>query len=532
MVLSMNRTPHFLNNIAIQAGLIIVGLSVASLVLSVYLYRESMREIALKEVENKATIFLSAMETSVRRLAMERSTKSMVDLIQERAELIRENLNFAIVAVMLREPDGTIIEHKRRNPDGTVSEPVRKLGPDSSYIPEDFQTVIDTGQPLVKREVRTLQMTEGQPEIRVIEAFYPISKPNKGELLAVIKIVISVERTFEMVRVEYQNFTRNVILGFAFSTFLLILGILLFIRQRIISPLLSLHDGADRVASGDLRTYIKPKGSNEVSELMRSFNKMVDGLRQRDQMQRSLEVAKEVQQKLLPQTMPTVEGLDIAGTSVYCDETGGDYYDFIEFEQNNQDRIDVVIGDVSGHGVSSALLMTTARAFLRQRAALPGTTAEIISDVNRQLSRDVADTGSFMTMLYMTIDKPGKCLHWVRAGHDPAIFYDPESDVISELKGPGIALGVDGDFSFTENHLEDLRDGQIILLGTDGIWEARNPSGAMFGKDAVYSIIRENAHLDAAAIIGRLIDDLTDFQGGGTVEDDITLIVVKTTPAL
>lgn len=528
----MNQKPHFINNIATQAALIIVGLSMASLVLSIYIYRESVREIALKEVENKAIIFLSAMETSVRRLVTEKNTKSLVEMIQDRAELIGDSLNFAIVAVMVREPDGTILEHKRRNPDGTVSEPERKDGPDSSYVPEDFQTVIDSGQPQVKQEVRTLRMHEGQPEIRVIEAFYPIFNRQKGELMAIIKIVISVERTFDMIRSQYQDFTRNVLFGFALATFLLIIGILLFIRRRIISPVLSLHDGADRVASGDLRTYLKPTGSNEVSALIRSFNKMVDGLRQRDEMQRSLDVAKEVQQKLLPQTVPAVEGLDIAGKSIYCDETGGDYYDFIEFGQNSRDRIDVVIGDVSGHGISSALLMATTRAFLRQRAALPGTTAEIISDVNRQLSRDVADTGSFMTMLYMTVDKPGKCLHWVRAGHDPAIFYDPESGTISELRGPGIALGVDEDFLYTENHLDDLRDGQIILLGTDGIWEARNQSGDMFGKDAVYTIIRENAELDAAAIIDRLIDKLTEFLGDVTVEDDITLIVVKTTSVL
>jgi sigma-B regulation protein RsbU (phosphoserine phosphatase) len=256
---------------------------------------------------------------------------------------------------------------------------------------------------------------------------------------------------------------------------------------------------------------------------------MVDGLRQRDHMQRSLEVAREVQQNLLPQTMPVFEGLDIVGRSIYCDETGGDYFDFIEFDQTNQKRVDVVIGDVSGHGISSALLMATTRAFLRQRAALPGTAADIISDVNQQLTRDVANTGSFMSMLYMTIDKPGKCLRWVRAGHDPAIFYDPQSDTITELKGPGIALGVDEDFRFVENTREGMQNGQIILLGTDGIWEARSPGGDMFGKDAVYAVIRKNAHLDAAAILDRLIEQLTMFQGGGVVEDDITLIVIKVT---
>ena len=523
----MNSRPRFFSNIAVQAALIIVGLSVASLILSITIYRGSMREIALKEVENKAIIFLSALETTVRRLMMERDTKSLVELIQERAELIGPNLNFAIVAVMVRDADGRVIEHKRRNPDGTISEPERSEVEGPMHMPEDFQAVIDTGKPMVKRQVRALKVMEGQPEIPVIEAFYPVHKRQNGELMAVIKLVINVKQTFELVHQEYQKFTRSVVLGFTLATFLLTVGSFIFIRRRIISPVLSLHAGADRVASGDLDTFITPRGRNEIGALTRSFNKMVDGLRQREQMQRSLEVAKEVQQKLLPQAMPVVAGLDIAGKSIYCDETGGDYFDFIEFDQDGNQRIDVVIGDVSGHGISSALLMATARAFLRQRAALPGSAGIIMSDVNRQLTRDVAATGSFMSMFYLSIDKPGKRVRWVRAGHDPAMFYDPQTDTVVELKGPGIALGVDEDFRFEENLREHLCPGQIILLGTDGIWEARDPGGGMFGKDAVRAVIREHHGLDAASIVDRLIERLTEFREGGSVEDDITLIVVK-----
>jgi len=522
---------RYLNNIAVQAALIIVGLSIASLLVSVEIYRDNMRKIALNEVENKATIFLSSMETSVRRLVMEKNTTSLVDLFHDQAEFIRDNLNFHVVAVMVRAPDGAIIEHKRQNPDGTVSRPERRLHDEHQAIPPNFQTVIDTGRPLVTREVRTLKMEEGQPEVRVIEAFYPIKKRQSEELVAVIKLVISVERTLELIHTQYKQFSQRVMLGITLATFLLILGIMLFIRRSIISPVISLHEGADRVASGDLDTHIKPKGSNEISALTHSFNGMVDGLRQREQMQRSLEVAKEVQQNLLPRSAPSVEGLDIAGTSLYCDETGGDYYDYIEFKRFGGARIDVVIGDVSGHGVSSALLMATTRAFLRQRAALPGTTAEIISDVNRQLSRDVADSGSFMTMFYLMIDKVGACLHWVRAGHDPAILYDPETSEIIELKGAGIALGVDEDYAFTENLRGDLRAGQIVLLGTDGIWEARNPAGEMFGKEGIYSVLREHADLSAQAILDKIIEKLRVFQAGGVVEDDVTLIVVKTTEA-
>jgi serine phosphatase RsbU (regulator of sigma subunit) len=525
----MFRKPSITNNIAFQAALIIIGLSMASLVLSIYLYRESMREIALKEVENKATIFLSAMETSVRRLAMEKNTRSIIELIEDRAGFIDGSLNFAIVGVIVRDSEGVVLEHKIKDPDGLIYDPGRPKGLEEHRIPKDFQEVINTGVPLVKRQVKQLKMVEGQPVVRVIEALYPITRPQKGELLAVIKLVISVERTFEMIQVEYEKIIKHVILGFTVATILLILGIMFFLRRRIIFPVLSINDGANEVASGNLDVKLTPSGSNEISSLMHSFNKMVEGLKHRDQMRQSLEVAKQVQQNLLPQKNPEIEGLEIAGQSVYCDETGGDYYDYIELNDGDDNRLAVVIGDVSGHGISSALLMASTRAFLRQRAALPGSVAEIVSDVNSQFSRDVANSGSFMSMFYLTIDKTEQALHWVRAGHDPAVFYDPELDALSELKGSGIALGVDEDFRFEEHSRSGLKAGQIILLGTDGIWEARNPEGDMFGKEPLYRLLKEHKDKSSSQIVEEILQLLHEFQRGTAIEDDVTLIVIRVT---
>jgi len=523
----MARKSSLLNNIAVQAALIIVCLSAASLVLSVYLYRQSMRGIALNEVQNKAIIFLSAMETSVRRLVMEKDTDSLVDMLRERADFLQDTLNFAVVGVSVRDTNGVVLEHKVRRPDGTIADPARILDPDPGHIPKDFQTVLDTKLPLVKQTVKTLKMVEGQPEVRVIEVFYPIAKRKQGDVMAVIKIVINVEATFRMISDQYQEFTRRVVLGFALAALILGLGIMFFVRRRIISPVLSISKGAQSVAAGDLTTRLAPTGSNEISNLMRSFNEMVDGLRHREQMRKSLAVAKEVQQNLLPRSAPEIPGLDIAGTSIYCDETGGDYFDYILSDQESREKITVVVGDVSGHGISSALLMATTRAFLRQRAALPGTPAQIISDVNAQFSRDVADSGSFMSMFYLSIDTGQQTLDWVRAGHDPAIRYDPGSGTIDELKGPGVALGIDEEFIYSENGRVSIEPGQIILLGTDGIWEARNSQGKMFGKEAVQHILRENIENDADSILAGITSALADFLQGGAAEDDITLVVVK-----
>jgi serine phosphatase RsbU (regulator of sigma subunit) len=250
---------------------------------------------------------------------------------------------------------------------------------------------------------------------------------------------------------------------------------------------------------------------------------------ERDRLRHSLELAREVQQKLLPRKNPVIAGLDIAGRSIYCDETGGDYYDFIPLEQDGKQKLAVVVGDVSGHGISSALIMATVRASLRQRLSLPGSISRIIGDVNRQLARDVEDSGQFVTLFFIELDPVGRDLKWVRAGHDPAIFYDPAVARIEELAGDGLVLGVDAHAQFAVNEKGQFSPGSIIVLGTDGIWESRNASGEMLGKDVINEIVRENASRCAEEILEAVITKLRKFQKRKKPDDDLTLVIVKAT---
>ena len=186
-----------------------------------------------------------------------------------------------------------------------------------------------------------------------------------------------------------------------------------------------------------------------------------------DKIKQSLDLAREVQQNLLPKSNPQMQRLDIAGRSIYCDETGGDYYDFITSDTGEDDQLTIAIGDVSGHGISSALLMAAVRSSLRQRLTHPGGAGSIISDINRQLVEDVEDSGQFMTLFCLNVDANKMQAQWVRAGHDPGIFYDPDTDVFEELGGSGMALGIDEDWQYEAYQKTDLKSGQIIFLSTD-----------------------------------------------------------------
>ena len=336
---------------------------------------------------------------------------------------------------------------------------------------------------------------------------------------------------------EVQEYTISagqfgkMLFAFAIAVYVLFVTISLIFNflagRSILLPVKEMMRVVHNVRDGDFNQKVRVVSNDELGDLGDGINEMTEGLIERDRMRQSLYLAKEVQQALLPQTDPQISGLDIASTSVYCDETGGDYFDYLASDGLNSGKISIVVGDVSGHGVSSALLMATARAFLRQRSDLPGSISQIVSDVNRQLTRDVEESGGFMTLFYLNINVKNNRLSWVRAGHDPAILYDPANDAFEDLHGTGVALGVQADARFEANEKNDLLKNQIIFLGTDGIWEARNPKGEMFGKDKIHDIIRQNHESGANEILTICFNTLSQFIEGRTPEDDVTMIVIK-----
>ena len=276
--------------------------------------------------------------------------------------------------------------------------------------------------------------------------------------------------------------------------------------------------------------HLKPCSADMLRQAIKTglkkYRKTSRNHMQLNKVKESLIHAGELQRTLMPVAAPVAEGFDIAGKTIWCDETGGDYYDFLEYGECGHGKIGIVIGDVSGHGVSSALLMTAARASLRERIRGEGGPACIIADVNKRISFDIGNLSFFMTLFYAEIDIKKKHFRWVRAGHEPAILYDSQRDFFEDLKGQGLPLGVSED-SVYEESVKNINSGQVILIGTDGIKETCNAKGEMFGIKRLKKIIQDHAQKSAKEIIDTVIHALEQFRFPLETEDDITLVAIK-----
>jgi len=310
-----------------------------------------------------------------------------------------------------------------------------------------------------------------------------------------------------------------------------IIALIRWVVVRTTSDIQKVSGAALKLSRGEFGDPLPVKSRDEVGELTRSFNLMTSQLQERLHLKEALNLAMEVQQNLLPTAPPSVPGLEIAGRSLYCQETGGDYFDYIfRSRPKGAQRLCVAVGDVVGHGISAALLMTTVRALLRCRLDQPGSIAEAVGDVNRILYQDTAPSGSFVTLFLLEVETAGH-LEWVRAGHDPALLYCAATDAVLELGGPGMALGVDGGGSYLSGSRSGLVADDVLLIGTDGIWETRNAAGETFGKERLGRILRDHHRLDAERILQSILGAVEEFRGQGQIEDDITLMIVKATAA-
>jgi sigma-B regulation protein RsbU (phosphoserine phosphatase) len=240
---------------------------------------------------------------------------------------------------------------------------------------------------------------------------------------------------------------------------------------------------------------------------------------ERRRLERDMELARQIQLSLLPEQPPEVPGWRFATYSRSCDQTGGDYFDFLAAPGG----IDIAIGDVSGHGIGAAMMMSTARAFLRALHDREQRLGKLMGSLNALLERDMADD-AFMTMLLVRLGEDG--VRFSSAGHEPPMIL--RAGGFEELGGSDLMLGVLDDSTYAEHALPPMSRGDLLVLSTDGIGEAqRPPRYEMWGKQRLQAAVAGAAARGAVAVRDAVVAAVGAHLDGAAPHDDMTLVIAE-----
>lgn len=241
-----------------------------------------------------------------------------------------------------------------------------------------------------------------------------------------------------------------------------------------------------------------------------------------ERIKNSLEIARSIQRGLLPRNPEGLAGYDIAGRLEALEVTAGDYYDYIEIDSNH---LGIVVGDVTGHGVGPAILMSSVRSLIRALLLKDFSIDAALEFLNQRLSEDM-DEGMFVSLFLGVLDLKEKRLVYGNAGHCPPLILRGATGRFEELKRTGMALGIDPEIPFSPAQSVEMQPGDLLALFTDGIQEAQQ-KGKMFGIERLQDFLRKGKDLPAARQIDDVFDAVRDFVSGDDEGDDLTLSIVK-----
>ncbi len=252
----------------------------------------------------------------------------------------------------------------------------------------------------------------------------------------------------------------------------------------------------------------------------------VSRIAERERLQNEIEIARHVQMRFLPQSVPEFPGLDIACICQPAMEIGGDYYDFIP---NGQRSLGIIIGDVSGKGVSAAFYMTMAKGIVKTLARNTNQPRQILSEMNSIFYENVPQN-VFISVMYGEFDLERRVLKFARAGHNPLVVYRKNGGKLESLLPDGLAIGLDSGTLFRET-IEEMEvpfaPGDIFVFFTDGIPEATDADGAEFGEARLRELVAVHNHHPTQRLIETIRDEVHQFAGTDRQHDDLTMVVVK-----
>ena len=248
--------------------------------------------------------------------------------------------------------------------------------------------------------------------------------------------------------------------------------------------------------------------------------------RQVERLEHDLEVARSIQQSLLPTSMPVVEGFEIAAWNQPADQTGGDYFDW---QPLSDGKVLVALADVTGHGIGPALLAAVCRAYARANFSVDSGLFPAMGKINAALAADLKE-GRFVTFVAAVCTPRSPRVELLSAGHGPLFLYLLKHDCFEKMDAQGLPLGISASFDSDPPLCLDLEHGDMLVLATDGFFEWANAQGEQFGSERMEEKIRASRDKPPSEIISNVYRAVVEFSGGTEQKDDLTAIIIKRTP--
>jgi serine phosphatase RsbU (regulator of sigma subunit) len=319
---------------------------------------------------------------------------------------------------------------------------------------------------------------------------------------------------------------------------LVALGMGVGLARSITGSVHELFVGTERVRRGDFTHKISIRSRDQLGELADSFNSMTGSIEdllqekaEKERLEQELRIARSIQMSLLPQRAFAMPGLALTAHCEPAREVGGDYYDYLPIDS---DRLGVLIADVSGKGTSAALYMAELKGVVLSLSEVHASPRDLLIHANRILSRHL-DARSFITVTYGVIDLGHGTLRYARAGHCPMIFMPgphaaPREPRILAPDGMVVGLQLDDGQLFArllEEATVPLAPGDLCLLYTDGLTEAANPDGDLFGDERLATLVAAHADLSSDELRERILREVRAFAGSTAQQDDMTMVLLK-----
>ncbi|OGS33364.1 MAG: hypothetical protein A2293_08815 [Elusimicrobia bacterium RIFOXYB2_FULL_49_7] len=422
--------------------------------------------------------------------------------------IIRNDYEKDIQYIFVTGPDGQIIAHNDN----------RKMGVLLSDSLTRFTLRLDF--PAMHRT-----SFNGQ---EILEFSHPIFEKVKNRKIGVARLGLSSASIDRVVGKAAQRIV-FILLSALFAG---ILAAVIWVRI-ITRPIAQLAKGAEIIGQGDLTYRFKLSSRNEIGKLAEILNNMTrdladaqDQLILKRQLEHEMLLARNIQSTLLPNEVPRTPILDMAAYYKAAREIGGDYYDFIRVDDTH---LGVLVADVSGKSIPGAFVMGITRAILHSVAKQVRDPVETLCRVNDILQTNIRK-GMFVTMLYLIIDLESREIRLASAGHDPLFYLKGGTPPYRAIRPSGLALGLRNDRLFREKIGSEtlvIERGDFLALTTDGLTEAMNQQGELFGEERLFAFFAEHAGSDVETVKTKLVLALSEFTGGAEQSDDMTLVLIK-----